>query len=161
MKLFEFEDDKLIAKLQALVDDPNTSPHFKRIAAAKLVQLKKNKEAKKANEKVPFRAPGNVTYALTSSGSTKKIKDFEKVFIAKDRKVLLFSEVVDAVKGVNSDFIEFDDGTTDDKRPSITFTVEDDGTDVSQIIQKSIKPTNFNMSSVDKVKDTIYKVYIG
>lgn len=148
MKLFEIDQMKLAAKIRAIIDDPNTNDNVRGVALTKLQQL----EDSKAGEKT--------TYAFTDFGATQKIKDLNKVFIVKDRTVITFRDMVDSIKKINTSFVDFDNGTTDGKSPSIRMKINDDGNDVSEIIKDSINSSKFTVSTVDKIDDKMYKAYI-
>lgn len=148
MKLFEIDQMKLAAKIRAIIDDPKTNDNVRGVALTKLQQL----EDRKAGEKT--------TYAFTDFGATQKIKDLNKVFIVKDRTVITFRDMVDSIKKINTSFVDFDNGTTDGKSPSIRMKINDDGNDVSEIIKDSINSSKFTVSTVDKIDDKMYKAYI-
>ncbi|MCK9532573.1 MAG: hypothetical protein M0R77_18840 [Gammaproteobacteria bacterium] len=148
MKLFEIDQMKLAAKMQAIIDDPNTNENVRAVAKSKLQQL------------IDSKAGQNVTYAYTDFGATQKIKDYNKVFMVIDRTVITFRDMVDSIRKVNTTFVDFDNGTTDSKSPSIILKVKDDGNDVSDIIKNSIKSSKFTVSTVDKIDDNMYKAYI-
>jgi TusA-related sulfurtransferase len=148
MKLFEIDQMKLAAKMQAIIDDPNTNENVRAVAKTKLQQLADNNAGK------------TVTYAYTDFGATQKIKDYNKVFMVIDRTVITFRDMVDSIRKVNTTFVDFDNGTTDSKSPSIILKVKDDGNDVSDIIKNSIKSSKFTVSTVDKIDDNKYKAYI-
>ena len=148
MKLFEIDQMKLAAKMQAIIDDPNTNENVRAVAKTKLQQLADNNAGK------------TVTYAYTDFGATQKIKDYNKVFMVIDRTVITFRDMVDSIRKVNTTFVDFDNGTTDSKSPSIRLEVKDDGNDVSDIIKNSIKSSKFTVSTVDKIDDNMYKAYI-
>lgn len=148
MKLFELDQMKLAAKMRAIIDDPNTNENVRKVALTKLQQL----EDRKAGEKA--------TYAFTDFGATQKIKDLNKVFIVKDRTVITFRDMVDSIRKINTSFVDFDNGTTDSKSPSIRMKIKDDGNDISNIVKESINSSKFTVSTVDKIDDNMYKAYI-
>lgn len=160
MRLFELNDVSLNDKLVKLINDPNVDENTKRIAQNKLAKLKTN-GIKRIDKKEPIpNVEQLITYSLTSSGHSKKITDTNRPFMIKNQTVIMYNQFDQLLPKIKATFVKFDDGSTDDPKPSVQITTNSSSNSITDIIEEFLKSNEIPASKVEKESENTYKFYI-
>lgn len=160
MRLFELNDISLHDRLVRLINDPNTDPNTKKIAQIKLSKLNSSEIKRIKKDKSPTNQEQAITYSITSFGHSKKITDTNRPFIIKNQTVIMYNQFDQLLSKIKASFIKFDDGTTDDPRPSIQIVTNFSSNSILDIIEEFLKSNEIPTSKVEKNSENTYKFYI-